>query len=366
MTGFPAGVAIVGAGVISKQYLANLTVYPDLRVIAIADLDVERARAKGERYGIPVTGDLDTVLGLDDVEIVVNLTVPAAHADVARAALKAGKHVYGEKPLVTDRADGEKLLAEAEDAGLRIGCAPDTFLGAGLQSARRAIEAGAIGEPVAATTATMTPGPETWHPNPEFLFAPGAGPLFDLGPYYLTSLVALLGPVGRVASLTRRGHAERVIGSGPNQGTVFPVGVPTHVTALLDFTEGAGAVSTFSFDSAHRRVLFEITGTDGSLAVPNPNTFDGPVKVKVRNDREWRDLPVTGDASGRGMGVLDMARSIRSGASHRASGDLAQHVLEVMTAIEAAGRSDTFVPVTSEVRRPAALPLDWDPYAATL
>ncbi|MET7861102.1 Gfo/Idh/MocA family oxidoreductase [Streptomyces sp. NPDC005318] len=367
MTTGPVGVAIVGAGVISRQYLRNLTAFPDLQVLGIADLDTARAQTAAAEYGVPVAGGLATVLALPEVEIVVNLTVPAAHVPVATAALAAGKHVYGEKPLALDPAEGETLLADAARRGLRVGGAPDTFLGAGIQSAMRAIASGAIGTPVAVTTAMLNFGPERWHPSPEFLFQPGAGPLHDMGPYYLTALVALLGPVSVVAARARRGRAERVIGSGPKAGTRFPVGIPTHVAALVDFaTAEASAASTFSFDSALPRTQFEITGTEGTLSLPDPNTFTGPLRIRGAADQEWRLLPVTGTDMGRGIGVLEMARALRAGQPHRASGALAQHVLDTMTAIEHSAARNEFRTVTSRCPRPTALPEDWDPLAATL
>ncbi len=364
--GGPVGVALVGAGVISSQYLDNLTAFPDVRVLAVADLDAERAAAVAARYGVPVSGDVATALELPEVELVVNLTTPAAHAPVALAALSAGKHVYGEKPLTLDPASGAQLLAEAAQRGLRIGNAPDTFLGAGLQSALRALRSGAIGTPVAAATAIQGPGPESWHPNPEFLFQAGAGPLFDIGPYYLTALVALLGPAAKVAATARRARARRVIGSGPKAGTVFDVEVPTHVTALIELAAGPSVASTFSFDSPLPRRLLEITGTEGTLSVPDPNTFGGPLLVRGPKDEDWRELPVYGTSAGRGLGVLEMARSLRAGVPHRASGALAQHVLEVMAAIAESARRGEFLDVASTAPIPAELPDDWDPLARTL
>ena len=366
MTGGPVGVAVVGAGVISGAYLRNLTAFPDLTVLAVADLDQDRARAAAEEHGVPVAGDLDAALAIPEVEIVVNLTVPAVHAEVATAVLRAGKHVYGEKPLALDPRDGEKLLAEAADRGLRVGNAPDTFLGAGLQSAKRAIEAGVIGRPVAATTAVMGFGPESWHPSPEFLFQRGAGPLFDIGPYYLTALAALLGPARRVGATAHRGRAQRVIGSGPKAGTRFDVEVPTHVSALIDYTGGQSAASVFSFDSPLSRVQFEVTGTEGTLGVPDPNTFGGPLLVRAPREPEWRELPVTGPAVGRGMGVLDLARALRADRPHRASGELAQHVLDTMSAIAASAEAGEFRDVLSPCPFPEALSERWDPHAATL
>ncbi|NDL60889.1 gfo/Idh/MocA family oxidoreductase [Phytoactinopolyspora sp. XMNu-373] len=362
----PVGVAIVGSGVISKDYLKNLTQCPDVVVVGVADLDVARAAGVAAEFGVPHAGDTASILARDDVEIVVNLTIPAAHGEVARAALAAGKHVFGEKPLVTEVEDGEKLVAEAAEQGLRIGCAPDTVLGAGIQSAVRAVGSGVIGTPVAATTAMQTAGPDLWHPSPEFLFQRGAGPLFDMGPYYLTALVSLFGSARRVAATARQARAERVVATGPKAGTRFAVEVPTHVNALIEFTSGPSASSTFSFDTTARRMLVEIAGTEGTLSVPNPGSFDGALKVFEPGADEWRDLPVAGTTLGRGTGVVEMARAIRAGRPHRASGDLALHVLEMMTAMTSSAESGEFVTLRSDVARPEPLSADWDPREATL
>nr|WP_055504498.1 Gfo/Idh/MocA family oxidoreductase [Nonomuraea pusilla] len=361
----PVGVALVGAGVISGQYLRNLTAFPDVRVIGVADLDTDRAAAVAGEFGVPVSGTLDDVLAVPEVEIVVNLTVPSAHAEVALRSLRAGKHVYGEKPFALDLDEAAKVAAEADGRGLRLGGAPDTFLGAGLQSALRALREGLIGVPVAVTAATQNLGPESWHPNPEFFYQPGGGPLFDLGPYYLTALVALLGPAARVAARTRRARDHRVVGSGPKAGTAFPVAVPTHVHALIDFP-GTTATTTFSFDSAVNRRMIEIIGTEGALSLPDPNTFEGPLLARGPADADWRELPVAGTTAGRGIGVLDLARALRAGTPHRASGELAAHVLDLMTAITVAGERGEFLPVRSTVASPEPLPQDWDPYARTL
>jgi predicted dehydrogenase len=366
MSAGPVGVALVGAGVISAEYLRNLTSFPDVRVLGVADLDVERAQAAAAQYGVPVAGTPEEVLAVPEVEIVVNLTIPAAHAEVAHAALRAGKHVYGEKPLTLDPAAGAALLAEAEARGLRVGNAPDTFLGAGLQSAQRAVRAGVIGTPVAAAVAFQSPGPESWHPSPEFLFQTGAGPLYDIGPYYLTALVALLGPAARVAATARQAHARRTIGSGPKAGTVFEVEVPTHVMALIDYADGPGASATFSFDSPVSRKQIEIVGTEGTLALPDPNTFVGPLRVRGAKDEEWRELPVTGTSVGRGLGVLEMARALRAGTPHRATGALALHVLETMAAVIDSAQDGAFRTVGSTAPVPPELPADWDPHASAL
>lgn len=362
----PVGVALVGAGVISTQYLTALSAFPDIRVLAVADLDVERARAAAREFAVPVAGDVASVLAIPEVEIAVNLTVPAAHAEVAAAALRAGKHVYGEKPLALAPSDGAKILTEARSRGLRVGSAPDTFLGAGLQSAARALAAGVIGEPVSVTAVTQGPGPESWHPSPEFLFQYGAGPLFDIGPYYLTALVALFGPVTRVAATARQARERRVIGSGPRAGTSFAVEVPTHVHALLDFASGPSASATFSFDSSVPRRMIEITGTEGTLSLPDPNTFEGPLRVRALGEDSWRELPVTGTTAGRGIGVLDMARALRTGGEHRASGELAQHVLELMATVAESAERHGFVDLESPAPVVETLPDGWDPVVATL
>ncbi|MFI7382541.1 Gfo/Idh/MocA family protein [Streptomyces sp. NPDC049813] len=365
MSSGPVGVAVVGAGVVSEQYLSTLPGFPDVRVLAVADLDVARAEAAARVHGVPFAGDVATVLAEPDVELVVNLTVPAAHVEVARAALHAGKHVYGEKPIALLPAEAEKLLAAADERGLLVGSAPDTFLGAGLQSALRAVGAGHIGTPVAASTAVRSLGPEGWHPDPAFFYQPGAGPLLDLGPYHLTALVALFGGVERVAASVRRAREDRVAGAGPAAGRSFPVAVPTHVSALLDFASGPTATSVFSWDSAHAHIGFEVIGTEGALAVPDPNTFRGPLRLRPNGATEWTELPVRGRTDGRGLGVVDMARAIRTGGRPRASGALALHVLRTMTAITDSATRGEFTRVPPQTP-PAPLPADWDPTTPTL
>ncbi|MFC5907118.1 Gfo/Idh/MocA family protein [Streptacidiphilus monticola] len=362
----PVGLAVVGAGNISGQYLRNLTAFPDVEVLAVADLDDRRAAQAAAEYGIGTACSPAAALEIPEVEIVVNLTVPAAHAQVALAALRAGKHVYGEKPLALDPESGRAVLAEAAARGLRVGNAPDTFLGAGIQSARRAVEAGLIGEPVAATVALESMGPEGWHPDPAFFYLPGAGPLFDMGPYYLTALVSLLGPVSSVAATARMARQRRVVGSGPLAGTEFPVEVPTHVTALLEFAAGCGASTAFSFDSPAGKQLLELGGTEATLALPDPNTFGGPLRIRGPKDREWRELPLSGTEAGRGIGVVDLARSLRAGQPHRASGELGLHVLDIMATIVASAAEGSFQKVTSVVPATDALPASWDPSEATL
>ncbi len=233
----PVGVGLIGAGVISNTYLENMTAFPDLSVLFIADLDPSRARAQAEAYGVPGHGSVDELLAMDEIEIVVNLTIPAVHTEVGELIIAAGKNVWSEKPLALDHQGGAALLAAADAAGVRVACAPDTVLGAGIQTAMRAIARGDIGEPLTATTMFHVPGPEAWHPNPEFLFAHGAGPLFDMGPYYVTTLVHAFGAASRVSAVSSKSSLVRTIGSGPRAGSEFPVEVPTHYAALVEFAE---------------------------------------------------------------------------------------------------------------------------------
>ena len=363
----PVGVAVIGAGNISKQYLDNLTVFPDLKVHVIADLFEDAAEARAKEYGIAEWGGVDAALNHPDVEIIVNLTIPAAHVEVATAAVTAGKHVWTEKPFSLDRESGLGLLKTADAAGVRLGCAPDTFLGAGLQSARRLIERGDIGTPLTAMTTFQTPGPESWHPNPAFLFQYGAGPLFDMGPYYLTALVQTFGSVApgggrRIQSQGSPGDRFR-----PEAGEEFTVDVPTHVSAMAQFENGQSSHSVFSFESPRQRMGFvEITGTEATISLPDPNHFTGDVHLWRAGDEDWTVLPATGASPGRGMGVLDMARSIRAGVPHRATGGLAYHVLDTMVSITESMESGNFVGVESSAPQSAALPEDWDPTASTL
>jgi predicted dehydrogenase len=363
----PVGIGIIGAGVISKEYLDNLTSFPDVKVLAIGDLYEDAAAARAAEYGVPAHGGVDAVLSHPDVEIVINLTIPAAHVEVATQAVNAGKHVWSEKPFSLDRESGRALLKVADAAGLRLGCAPDTFLGAGLQTARRMIERGDIGSPLTALTLMQSPGPESWHPNPAFLFQDGAGPLFDIGPYYLTTLVQTFGSIRRVAAFGSKSRETRVIGSGPKAGEEFAVTVPTHVSSILEFDGGESAQSIFSFDSPYKRQGFvEITGTEATIAFPDPNRFDGEVRICAAGSDDWTTVPSVGSTASRGAGVLEMARAIREGRPHRAQGELAFHVLDTMAAIAESIDTRAFIDIESSAAPVPALPEDWDPTAATL
>ena len=361
----PVGIGIIGAGAISDQYLSNLITFPDVRVVMIGDLDVARAAQQADKYGVPRSGRADEVLKDDDVEIVINLTIPAVHAELSSAALSAGKHVWSEKPISLDRESGQALLDQAAASGLRIGVAPDTILGPGVQSALRAIARGDIGRPLTAMTAFQGPGPESWHPNPDFFFVPGAGPLFDMGPYYLTTLACVFGSFREVAAIGSRARDVRVIGSGPRAGTELPVTVSTQMSALARFEGGESSQSIFSFDSPLRRSgLVEITGETGTLVLPDPNMFEG-VSTLVRGG-ESIELPETGFAGGRGSAVLEMARAIRSGGADLLPAQLGYHVLDVMTAMEESSEAGSFVRVESTAPASPVLPESWDPTVRTL
>jgi predicted dehydrogenase len=362
----PVGVGIIGAGVISKTYIENLSSFADTTVVAIGDLFPESAKARAEEFGVPTAGDVSAVLDNPDVELVVNLTIPVAHAEVAGQAIAAGKHVWNEKPLSLDRESGRALLEAADAAGLRVGCAPDTFLGAGLQTSRRLLEAGEIGTPLTALVLMQGPGPESWHPNPAFLFQEGAGPLFDIGPYYLTALSQFFGPVRSVAAIPSKARETRTIGSGPKAGEVFDVTVPSQYAALVQYESGQSATMIYSFDSAQKRTLLEVTGSEGTMLVPDPNTFEGDVSVRRTGDDDYTVVASTTELSSRGTGALDMARAVREGRPHRAQGALAFHVLDTMIAIAESGEQAQFVTLDSTVEKPDLLPEDWDPKAATV
>ncbi len=348
---------IIGVGNIAPAYIRGCAPFDVIKIVACADILVDRAQAFAAEHGIAAYS-VDDLLARDDIDIVVNLTIPAAHAEISLKIIAAGKHAYCEKPLAINRADGEKVIQAAAAAGLRIGCAPDTFLGGGLQTARKAIDDGLIGRPVAATAFFMAHGPESWHPNPGIFYQEGAGPLFDMGPYYLTALVNLMGPVARVAASARMTFPERIATSEALMGQVLPVEVNTHIAGTLEFESGAIATVITSFDIwGHHLPWIEIHGTEGSLTVPDPNRFDGDVTAIKGGAREWDDIPLTHSTNiGRGAGVADMAYAIQSGRPHRASGDLAFHVLDIMQALEESAAQGQHIEIKSTLEQPLAVP----------
>jgi len=352
-------VGIVGCGNIAPAYVKWCRTFPILDVVACADIEPQRAQALAQAHGIPKVCTVEDLLADPSVHLVLNLTVPAAHAPVTLAAIRAGKHVHTEKPLAVSREEGQAILKAAQDAGVRVGSAPDTFLGGGLQTCRKLIDDGWIGQPVAATAFMLGHGPESWHPNPFFFYQPGAGPLFDMGPYYLTALVSLLGPVRRVTASARASFPERIATCKEHYGERIPVSTPTHVAGVLDFAGGAVGTLVVSFDVwAHTLPRIEIYGSEGSLAVPDPNTFGGPVLVRRAGDKEWREVPLTHNPdTGRGIGPADLAYAVRSGRPHRASGELAYHVLDLMHAFLEASESGQHIVVQSTCTRPGPLPM---------
>jgi len=352
------GIGLIGCGNISAAYLKAAQRFPILDIKAVADMRSEAAEKRGAEFGLPWMR-VDQLLKRDDIEIVINLTVPLAHTDVSLAVLNAGKHVHSEKPLGVNVAEARKVMDLAAQKGLRVGCAPDTFLGGGHQTARKLIDDGAIGTPVAGSAFFMCPGHERWHPAPGFYYLRGGGPMLDMGPYYITDLVQLLGPVASVMGSTARPKSERLVTSEPMKGKLIPVEVATHVAGTLEFESGALVSVAMSFDVLnHRHAPIEIYGDSGSMLVPEPNRFGGEVQV-AKTGGEWESVRLTHghvDGEFRSIGVADMATAIVTSRPHRASGALAFHVLEVMEAFQTSSDEGRRVKIGSRVDRPAMMP----------
>lgn len=355
-------VGVIGAGMISSQYSDTLARTPGLDVIAVADLEPDRATALAARHPGARVCDADELVGADDVDLVLNLTLPTEHASITLAALAAGKHVYTEKPLAATVAQGHQVVAASTAAGLRVGCAPDTVLGTGIQTARALVDAGRIGSPVAATAFMTTPGHERWHADPEFYYRPGGGPLYDMGPYYLSALVHLLGPVARVSAVSSRPRGRRTIGAGPRAGESFEVEVDTHVTGALIHASGAVSTVLMSFDVwAARLPAIEVHGSAGSLSVPDPNRFDGPVEVYEPQAAGWQRARRSAGyvGAGRGVGITDLAAALTTGGPHRACAGLALHVLDVMETLTRSAQEGRALDITTPTARPEAVPGLW-------
>lgn len=352
------GVGIIGCGNISSAYLKAMQGFAVLEVIAVADMRPEVAEKKAAEFGLTAVS-VDALLADPRVEIILNLTIPRAHVEVGLRAIAADKHVYGEKPLGVTFAEGKRLADAAKAAGLRVGSAPDTFLGGGHQEARALIDSGAVGNVVGGTAFFATAGHERWHPDPAFYYDVGGGPVLDMGPYYITDLVNLLGPVASVQAMSATPQKERRIYSEPKRDQMIPVKVSTHVAGLLQFRSGAIIQVTLSFDvPAHAHLPFELYGSKLTMLVPDPNNFGGEVKTRPATEREWTTVPYTlpyADGNFRSLGLADMAHAIIEGRPHRASGDLALHVLEVMEAFETASREHRVVEIATPVERPAPL-----------
>jgi len=354
-------VGIIGCGNISSIYMENIPKFSHLELVACADLDLSRAQARAEQYNIARAYTVDQLLADPHIEIVINLTIPAAHAAVCLQALEAGKHVYVEKPLAVTREEGRRILDVARSKGLLVGSAPDTFLGGGIQTCLKLINDGWIGTPVAATAFMMSRGHENWHPDPEFYYQQGGGPMFDMGPYYLTALVALLGPIRRVTGSAGISYPERTITSSKKYGQTIQVETPTHIAGVLDFHSGAIGTLVTSFDIIGGTELphIEIYGSQGSLRVPDPNGFGGTVCFR-RAGSDWEPVPIAHQYTdnSRGLGVAAMAQAIIAGEIdlHRANGELAYHVLEAMHGFHDASDSGMHYQMGSSCERPLPLP----------
>jgi predicted dehydrogenase len=352
------GVGIIGAGNISSQYLKAMRDFPVLDIRGLADMRPDVATRKAAEFGVTAKS-VDDLLADPSVDIVVNLTIPRAHVEVGLRAVAAGKHIYGEKPLGVTFAEGKRLVAAANKRGVRVGSAPDTFLGGGHQQARAVIDSGRLGTIVGGTAFFACPGHEYWHPDPAFYYDIGGGPVLDMGPYYITDLVNLLGPVKAVQAMSATPLKKRPIRSEPKKGQLMPVKVFTHVTGTLQFVSGAMIQVTLSFDvPKHSHRPYEIFGSDASMLVPDPNMFGGEVKIARPRAEAWEDVPVKlpyADANYRSLGVADMAYGILNNRPHRASGELALHVLEVMEAFETASKSGAIVKIKTRAERPAPI-----------
>ncbi|MFC7062413.1 Gfo/Idh/MocA family protein [Halobacillus seohaensis] len=350
---------LIGCGNISDIYIKNAAQFNTFDIVACTDLNLDVAKQKANKYGIANVCKKDELISDPNIDLIINLTPPSSHAEVALEALYAGKHVYNEKPLSVSKEDAITILDTAESRGLMVGNAPDTFLGGGLQTCRKIIDEGLIGRPVSATAFMMNPGHEHWHPNPEFFYQEGGGPMFDMGPYYLTALVALMGPVERVTGSTKITHPERTITSQQKYGQKIKVATPTQINGVLDFKNGAVASIITSFDTLHHQLPhMEIYGTEGSMSVPDPNQFSGPVFIKRFDEKEWTEYPLSHGftKNSRGLGTAEFAHSIINGQNPRASGSLANHVLDIMQGIHTASDQQQHYKITSICEQPKPLP----------
>lgn len=349
---------IIGCGNISRIYAKNGPKTGEIDWVACADLDPTAAKKLAKEFAIPKALSVDDLLNHDGIDIVLNLTIPAAHADIAIAALHAGKSVYIEKPLALRRKQAREMIGLAQEKKLRLGCAPDTFLGGGFQTVRKLIDDGAVGRVIGGTAFMMSRGPENWHPNPEFFYKKGAGPLFDMGPYYITALTTILGPVVRVNATAKASFETRTISSKPLAGQKIAVDTPTHVNAILEFENGAVVTLITSFDiAAHNLPCMELYGEEGSLALPDPNTFGGPVRLAKRGGKGFEDQEIVfaNTENSRAIGLADMANAIQTKRPHRANDAVAYHTLDVMHAILDSSDLGKHVEIRSSMMRPAPL-----------
>lgn len=355
-------IGIIGCGNISDIYLRNCTgIYDNIEVVGVADIIHEKALEKATIYNVSAFS-VDDLISHPDIELIINLTIPKAHADISIRTLENNKHVYVEKPLAISKEDGKRILELAKEKNLLVGGAPDTFLGSGIQTCKKLIEDGWIGEPIGASAFMTCHGHENWHPDPDFFYKEGGGPMFDMGPYYLTALIALIGPIRKVTGMTRVTFPKRKITSAPKAGQEIKVDVATHVMGIMEFENGAIGSIMQSFDVYGSQLpRIEIYGTAGSMMVPDPNTFGGPVFIQRGHDKEWVEMPLIRKTvgNGRGIGVSDMIYALKEKRPHRASGDLMYHVLEVMHSFQESSDQERHIKIESTLETPKAMPIDF-------
>ncbi|MDD2707338.1 MAG: Gfo/Idh/MocA family oxidoreductase [Verrucomicrobiae bacterium] len=352
-------IGIIGCGSICNAYFNGSKIFPMLEIAACADIRQDAAVAKAAEFKVTAMS-VEKLLADPEIGMVINLTIPKAHAEITLNALNAGKHVYSEKPLAITREEGRLIQETAKTRKLRVGCAPDTFLGGGQQTCRKLLDDGWLGRPVAGTAFMLCHGPERWHPNPAFFYQKGAGPMFDMGPYYVTSLVHMLGPVRRVAAITGASLKERIAECKEHYGERLPVEIPTHYSGTLEFHNGALVTMVISFDVwAHGHAPIEIYGSNASLQVPDPNSFGGVPRLKNRDMKEWQDQCLSHGYSEntRSIGAADMVCAIQANRPHRCGLSLANHILDVMHSFEESSVTRQAVEIKTTCDRPAPLPL---------
>jgi predicted dehydrogenase len=359
----PVKTGIIGCGAISGAYLSMAKTFPIVQITTCADIDLTRAKSKAKEFQIPKATTVEALLNDPEIELILNLTIPKAHAHVSLAALNAGKHIYSEKPLAITREEGQQLITLAQQKNRKLGCAPDTFMGAGIQTARKLIEDNAIGRPVAFTAFMMCRGHESWHPNPEFYYQQGGGPMLDMGPYYLTALLQLLGPVKKLTGSATIAIPERTITSQPKQGQKIKVETPDHITGTIDFENNCTGtiIQTFAtlFPQYDANQPITIYGTNGTIKVPDPNQFDGPVSIATAKNPTFKEVPPTFKTGyGRSIGAADMAQAIRTNQPFRANGDQAFYVLDLMTGFLDSAKSGQAHTPTTEYEKPTPMRSD--------
>lgn len=361
-------VGIIGCGAISAQYLKNardVAVFRDhYQIVAVSDIDPEKAKARAAEYGIPRYGLPEIVYEDESIDLVINLTIPNAHEEVTVKALRFGKHVYSEKPLATSREGIRRIMETAKQCNKRVGCAPDTFMSAPMQTAKKALEEDWIGKPIGVNAICPMRGNEFWRPDCDFFYKAGAGPMLDMAPYYLNVMVSLFGSVKSVYSMQKMTFEQRTIKVAPRRGERIDVEVPTHICATLSFENGVIGTFTNSFDVfGATSPYIEIYGEKGTMVLPDPNRFDGRVLLRRYNDTEWRELPqfVEYRDYGRGIGVMDMVKCIESGKEHKANAELAYHITDVILTMDEAAEARRELDICSTAPQPTGCYLDQDP-----